>query len=468
MAQKTDLNVSPYYDDYDETNQFHKVLFKPGKAVQARELTTLQSIMQNQIERFGRHIFKEGSIVIPGSVGYDNLYYAVKLQPFYPIASTTSIGTWLSSYVGTEITGATSGVKARVIGYVAADSTTGDPNTVFVKYIATGTDFVTKVFSESENISSDSAVGAFSADAASATLAATDATVTGAAVTVTEGVFFIRGMFVRNTEQTLVLDKYVNTGSHRVGWDITETLLSSTTEASLLDNAQGASNFAAAGADRLKLTLTLAKHTLTATTDTNFVELVRVESGELKQHVKYPAYNEIEKMLARRTSEESGDYIVKPFHLDLKEHLSDGSNNGLYTSTTTPSGDETKFAAVVSPGKAYVSGREVETIAPTVVEFDKARTSLSVNNASIPAEIGQYVTVTNVYGSPDITLNGTDTDPFKKIQLYNRQTSSRGTASGSHVGNARVRAFEYTSGTAGASSTNTTSKYNLHPIVHLK
>ena len=51
MAQKTDLNVSPYYDDFDTNDNFHRVLFRPGFAVQARELTQLQSILQNQIER---------------------------------------------------------------------------------------------------------------------------------------------------------------------------------------------------------------------------------------------------------------------------------------------------------------------------------------------------------------------------------------------------------------------------------
>ena len=51
--QKTDLNVAPYYDDFDVTDNFHRVLFRPGFAVQARELTTLQSILQNQVERHG-------------------------------------------------------------------------------------------------------------------------------------------------------------------------------------------------------------------------------------------------------------------------------------------------------------------------------------------------------------------------------------------------------------------------------
>ena len=81
MPQKTNLNISPYFDDFDKNDNFYKVLFKPGYPVQARELTNLQSILQNQIESFGSHIFKEGSMVIPGSVTYDNRYFSVKVNP---------------------------------------------------------------------------------------------------------------------------------------------------------------------------------------------------------------------------------------------------------------------------------------------------------------------------------------------------------------------------------------------------
>ena len=78
MPQQTNLNVAPYFDDFDASNDYHKVLFKPGYPVQARELTTLQSILQNQIEKFGDHFFKEGTRVIPGNISYNQFYYAVK------------------------------------------------------------------------------------------------------------------------------------------------------------------------------------------------------------------------------------------------------------------------------------------------------------------------------------------------------------------------------------------------------
>ena len=60
MPQQTNLNVAPYFDDFESGKDFHKVLFKPGYPVQARELSTLQSILQNQIEKFGQHFFKRG------------------------------------------------------------------------------------------------------------------------------------------------------------------------------------------------------------------------------------------------------------------------------------------------------------------------------------------------------------------------------------------------------------------------
>ena len=66
MAQKTNLNAAPYYDDFSESNNYVRTLFRPGFAVQARELNQLQSQLQYQIEAHGSHVFKEGAAVVPG------------------------------------------------------------------------------------------------------------------------------------------------------------------------------------------------------------------------------------------------------------------------------------------------------------------------------------------------------------------------------------------------------------------
>ena len=100
MAQN--YNVNPYYDDYDETKQFYRILFRPGRAVQARELTQLQTSLQKQIERFGKSIYKEGSIVVPGGQAVDNKYNYVKLTASYG-ANTSDIK--ISSLINETITG---------------------------------------------------------------------------------------------------------------------------------------------------------------------------------------------------------------------------------------------------------------------------------------------------------------------------------------------------------------------------
>ena len=172
--EKTNLNVSPYYDDFADSKDFHRVLFRPGFAVQARELTQLQSILQNQIEKHGRHMFKEGTVVIPGSVGFTNEFYAVKLDS---TLSGTDISSQIQDYVGKRITGSTSGVVAEVIKVDAA--TTADPITLYVKYIRTGTDNVTTVFANGERISANGTVGSFGSGVDSAQLNAANATATG-------------------------------------------------------------------------------------------------------------------------------------------------------------------------------------------------------------------------------------------------------------------------------------------------
>ena len=140
MPSPTDFNLSPYYDDFSEDKKFHRVLFRPAFAVQARELTQSQTQLQNQVERVSDHLFEKGAMIIPGEIGYDLNYYSI-------ILSAKSNST-LADYNGVELTGATTGLVARVVGVSAADGT--DPDTLFVKYSKTGTDNVTTVFSDTE------------------------------------------------------------------------------------------------------------------------------------------------------------------------------------------------------------------------------------------------------------------------------------------------------------------------------
>ena len=149
MPQKTDLNVSPYYDDFDDSDNFSKTLFRPGFAVQARELTQLQSVLQNQIEKHGSHIFREGAMVIPGQLLTNLNYFSLKLSSTFG-TETLDTSQYYNATTPVTITGATSGVTAVVVGYDVA--TTTDQPTLYVRYLGVGTDNTTAVFADGENI----------------------------------------------------------------------------------------------------------------------------------------------------------------------------------------------------------------------------------------------------------------------------------------------------------------------------
>ena len=155
MAQLTDLNVSPYYDDFDGDDNFHRVLFRPGYAIQARELTQLQSILQKQVERHGSHMFKEGAIVIPGQLSYSDSFPTLQLTSSFADEDLI-LSQFYDATNPVTITGVTSGVKAYVIGYQDATATTQP--ILYLNYYKSGTDNVTAVFGDNENITADKAI----------------------------------------------------------------------------------------------------------------------------------------------------------------------------------------------------------------------------------------------------------------------------------------------------------------------
>src|SRR5210317_1372876 len=439
MPSPTDFNLSPYYDDYAESKKFHRVLFRPAFAVQGRELTQLQTIQQNQLERLSDHFFEKGSMVIPGEISYDLNYTAAKLTSF------TGSGT-LANFVGKTFKGATTGVIATVVNSVVADGT--DPNTLYVKYLKAGTDNTTQVFSAGETINESTSAGTLVSGGFSAVVSAT---ATGSAANVAQGVYYINGFMVQVSEQTIILDKYTATPSYRVCLLVTESFVQSTDDASLLDNAQGSSNVNAPGADRFKINLTLTKKALTAVDDANFVELHRLKSGILQNQVRTTEYAILEDTLARRTFDESGDYVVRSFDIDLREHIVDGNNRGIFT--LAEGGDETLMAAGLAPGKSYVRGYEIETIGTTFVNIPKARNFDTQNNFQTRFDVGNYVHVKNVYNTPDVNEDsGGTTDAYKALNLFSIPTSARGTVvtnSGSKVyeiGRAKSRGFHYLAG----------------------
>ena len=460
MSSPTDFNLSPYYDDFAESKSFHRILFRPAFAVQARELTQSQTILQNQIEKLGDHFFEKGAMVIPGEIGYDLNYYAVKLTS---IDSTNILAHFTN---GTVLTGSTSGVVATIVNQSATDGT--DPDTLFVKYSKSGGNNKNEFkFADGEIITGTNS------DTVNVT-AIVNTCATGSAAQVQAGSYYINGFMVNVAEQTIILDKYTNTPSYRVGLLVTESFVTPTQDNTLNDNAQGVSNTNAPGAHRFKIDLTLQKKAVGAVDDSNFVELLRLQSGILQNQVRTTEYAVLEDTFARRTFDESGDYSVKDFDLDLREHLISANNRGVYTAAN--GGLESKIAAGLAPGKAYVRGYEIETIGSSFIDIDKAREFDTQNAFPTRFDVGNFVKVTNVFNTPDYGAVAGETLPYRNLYLYNEPTSVRGTgntgsgASIYTIGQAKSKGFEFNSGTAtaniysSASITDSTFKHYLFDI----
>ena len=450
MAQKTDLNINPYFDDFDASKNFYKVLFKPGYPVQARELTTLQSILQNQIESFGSYTFKEGTVVIPGNIAYDGQFYAVKLN-----ASTfgVDISVYIDQFIGKKITGQISGTTATIQAVALPDGNDVEDTTIYVKYVDSNDDFEFDQFQDGESLTADVNVTygntTINAGTPFASLISLNATSIGSAASIGDGIYFIRGFFANVSKQTLILDHYTNSPSYRVGLSVQELLVNAKDDPSLYDNAKGFSNYAAPGADRLQINLTLTKKLITDTNDTDFIELLRLEDGKIKKIESKTQLNRLGDYIAERTYEESGHYALENFKITLNNSLNDKlGNDGLFTSdqTTnqlnTPSDD--LMCVNISSGEAYVGGYNVEKVSNTIVDVDKPRDTKNIPTANIPFEMGNLLKVNNVSGA---------VAQKESVNLFDQQSGG-----GTQIGDARV----YTFNLSGAAYADASTQWDLY------
>jgi Domain of unknown function (DUF4815) len=468
MPQNTNLNVSPYYDDFDKFKNFYKVLFRPGFPIQARELTTMQSILQNQVESLGTHFFKDGAMVIPGQVGFDNNVDGILVQSSF---LGTNVEEYRDQLDGTIITGLTSGVKAKIIYSIGTAESELGFITLYVKYTESGgeeRDILKFLDNEQLIVNKELTFGTNLLEIGSpfAQLLPSNATTIGSTAYVNTGVYFIRGYFIDVPYQYVILEQYAQNPSYRVGLEISESIITSEDDPSLNDNAAGSSNYAAPGSHRFKIKTSLIKKSLDDTADKNFIELMRIVNGKVQKFVDRTAYNEIEKELARRVYDQSGDFMIKPFDIRIRECLNDGFNNGVYnpgetTLDTKVPASESLYTVEVSPGKVYLKGYPVETTQPTYLDLPKSRQYECFQNSIIPFELGNYMSVTNAWGSP--IISGPDiTTSYQIIELRDTITSVQGTAAGNIIGTARVMNYEYLGSGADGTDATDDDLYNLY------
>ena len=301
------FNVDPYYDDFDPKKQFYRVLYKPGRAVQARELTQMQSILGNQIGSFASNIFAEGSVVKGGQHQLDDSVFYVKVNPTYD-NGTTTVTVDYSTIEGQYIVETSSGKIALVKKYTPATAT--DLPTLHVSIVSgSQTPFTDNSnFYVAVNKNSNIAINYF-------TSATTNSSGSSLIFHISEGVFYANGTFLYCAEQSVVVGKYSKVASAVVGLNIVESYVDYADDSSLLDPALGASNYLAPGADRYKIDLQLTTQTYTdvAVTYPNFIQLVVVKEGNLLTDQNTPIYSAIMDTMAKRTFDTNGDFVIRNF-----------------------------------------------------------------------------------------------------------------------------------------------------------
>ncbi len=487
LSLLSSLQQSPYFDDYDETKKFLRMLFQPGVSLQVRELTQLQTILQNQISRLGDSFYKDGSIVTGGQINLNTNVSYIKLS------STATASTFANQ-------------KIQLSG---ADTITFD---VITTVEAEGSDapVLIGVYSGSDTISTTSATIHIVGSTGISAQTADSGTITGdgSIASISAGIYYINGFFVTVDAQTIVLEKFATTPSYKVGLTITESITSNTDDSSLLDNASGSFNVNAPGANRYKIALILGKKSLTTISEQNFIELLRVVNGLPTKIVKYPVYSALDDTLARRTYDESGNYTVKPFLANLNTHknasgwtlasttqsiegleskflkdfrvgdsvyLTNGTFNSTTTTVTAITDDENmtvanaigtgqtqfiqnldKLSVGLEPGKAYVRGYDYESVAVEYADIRKGRDTNNAIEFVMNSNFGNNLRVDSANGSFNIATH--DAIDLHCVRTVNITTTSAATYNTSKIGTARPRQLDYFSGTPGT----TNGTYDLY------
>lgn len=408
MTKQFTQNIfeSTYRDDYRDSDNFHRILFNNGRPGQAREFTQLQTIIQKEITRFGKNIFKEGAAVNPGGVTVNNAFEFIKLN-----TSLNVIPNDVTDLIGVSFT-SQSGIVFEVIEVV--EPTSSDPATIYGAYKNTtsGTSGETAIRVAPGEILSG---GGFTLTVQSTNTIANPAVGVGTRVSIHAGDFFTQGRFVFARDQSLIIDKYDSAPNADIGFKVTQDIVTASDDDRLYDNSGATPNRAAPGADRYRIRLEIAnKDDLDS--DENFVHVVKIVNGAIVSQVTaVDDYNKINDLLALRTKEESGDYIVKPFKLKFD----------------TNDSDESILDFDISAGTAYVQGYRAASFSPISLPVVKPRTTAIENNEVVAANYGNYVVC---------SADGDGLPNVDSLQQWNMKDGTN--YGGSIIGTARIRAVE--------------------------
>ena len=398
-----------YRDDFADSDNYYRILFNGGRALQARELTQLQTMIQREHEQHARFVFKEGAPVHSGGVQVNSRFEFAKLN-----TTTYTLPSTYSTLIGETFTGQTSTIKVRIVAIEAASGS--DPATVYIEYVdnssTSGTTTPVRL-TPGEIINGDTSGTNLQIQTTNTT--ANPAVGRGTRLSVQESVFFVNGHFVYTAGQSKIVSKYSDVPTATVGFTVSEQIVTASDNSALYDNSNDTPNLTAPGADRYKITLTLALES-EADSDTTFIPAFDIVDGKLAAAKKAgdESLAVLRDIMATRTFEESGNYTVKPFIMKTQDNDSDA----------------TKLDITIAPGIGYVKGYRYETFNPIRIPIDRPRTTATINNDVIAAEYGNYVVCDTLLGLPTF-------DTFATVNLRSAVTHG-----GSTIGTARVRAVE--------------------------
>lgn len=431
----TDFNVTPYYDDFNDNKNYYKLLFKPGYAVQARELTQIQSMLQDQIQKFGQHVFKEGSMVLGGKFDINTRANYVKVNDLDLLDNTVDI----SMFKDQIVTGQTTGIKAYVNLVLDGTEGTDTPKTLYITYLSANPDTDETVFTANEPLISN--VGTL-------IVANTIPVGYGSVFTLNEGVRFAKEHFIYHNKQSVVIDRYDILPTCRVGFYLEESIVNASSDSSLLDPALESSNYSAPGADRFKITPILTRLEYDDVAGfPNFVSLFLIKNGVVTEISERPTYNIIRDEIAKRTFDESGDYYVKGFNVIVEEHLDTGDNGGYLA--LNRGGDSQLLSIQVEPGTAYVKGYEVNKLVTEYITTPKSTSFSNVADQIVTTKLGNYIVVNEAVGAWNLS-KGSSIDLYDTAQKRLTNTvSSTAAQTGKKIGSAFVKSITFDNGTLG-------------------
>ncbi|MGZ4849810.1 MAG: DUF4815 domain-containing protein [Candidatus Bathyarchaeia archaeon] len=462
MPQKTNLNVNPYFDDFNANNQYYRILFKPSVPVQARELTQLQSMLQHQIESLAGLNLQNGDIVSGCSIN------DIPYLPYVNLSDFQSNGApyTLSSLVNTQVISLSTNLASRVLTTTSGQqSNYPNTNVIYVQPLGSGSNSTSNQVMNYTN--TDQLVfyrlprtGNNVADTVAVINtypSNTTTTMCGNAhgITISEGVVFLSGCLVQVLNPTIGIVNATGTYASNlvVGFVATESIVNSNQDPSLLDNALGYGNENAPGADRLKIQPGLVALSPTVAANTpGFNPVATYNFGSLVTTAVAGSnlYSIVGDAIAQRIYDEAGNYVVNPFSVDTVTSVPGntiiatlGANNIL---------------GRISPGVGYASGQRIELQKTNYIQMRRGIDTQVVSSQQITFNYGSYFVLSEVAGGFPFANAAT-------VALYNtpqmavtNRTFTTTAPSGSIIGTANMRCFTYSAGTIGSN----TAQYLLH------